>query len=261
MPRRVAESLENHPLSASADERLAIQAGQTRRVIVGLPLGFFKQRIWAPLHLISNCVIELTLGDKLNAFKAGESDSYDLSDVSLLGTCLHVDSAISAGDHQHLDASMPLPIAYQTVVGTKHIVTNGSFSLNLARALTRLKANYFVIVSAASANQGTDFVGRTNGDQVDGRTDVMNFHLQVGSQRFPDQPATGVAEHYYRLMQTSGQGPGPRLHLTGRVSLFDQQDCVRHQSGARGQRGRFFWHLYHGGQDSQADGQQRLYGH
>ena len=109
--RRVAESLENHPLAGNVDERLAIQATQTRRVIMELPLGFFKQRIWAPLHLISNCVIELTLGDKLNAFKAGESDNYDLSDVSLLGTCLHVDSAISAGYHQHLDAGLPLQIA------------------------------------------------------------------------------------------------------------------------------------------------------
>ena len=170
-----------------------------------LPLGFFKQRIWAPLHLISNCVIELTLGDKLNAFKAGESDSYDLSDVSLLGTCLHEDSAISAGYHQHLDAGMPLPIAYQTVVSTKHIVTNGSFSLNLARAVSRLKSVYFCVVAASSANQGTNFVKRVNGDHVDATTDLTNFHLQVGSQRFPDQPATGVAEHYYRLMQALGK--------------------------------------------------------
>ena len=203
--RRVAESMGTHPLTANADERLAIQANQTRRVIMELPLGFFKQRIWAPLHLISNCVIELTLGEKLNAFKAGESASYELSDVSLLGTCLHVDSAISAGYHQHLDAGLPLPIAYQTVVGTKHIVSNGSFSLNLARALTRLKAIYFCIAKADTANQGTTFVGRANKDQVDARTDVMNFHLQVGSQRFPDQPATGVAEHYYRLMQALGK--------------------------------------------------------
>ena len=46
--RRVAESLENHPLTGNVDERLAIQAGQTRRVIVDLPLGFFRQRIWCP---------------------------------------------------------------------------------------------------------------------------------------------------------------------------------------------------------------------
>ena len=39
--RRVAESLENHPLTGNVDERLTIQAGQTRRVIVDLPLGFF----------------------------------------------------------------------------------------------------------------------------------------------------------------------------------------------------------------------------
>ena len=116
-----------------------------------------------------------------------------------------MDSAISAGYHQHLDAGLPLPIAYQTVVGTKHIVSNGSFSLNLARALTRLKSVFFCIVKADTANQGTKFVGRVNKDLVDGRTDIMNYHLQVGSQRFPDQPATGVAEHYYRLMQALGK--------------------------------------------------------
>ena len=33
----------------------------------------------------------------------------------------------------------------------------------------------------------------------------MNFHLQVGAHQFPDQPATGVAEHYYRLMQALGK--------------------------------------------------------
>ena len=31
-----------------------------------LPLGFFKQRIWAPLHSIWNCAIELTLDDKIH---------------------------------------------------------------------------------------------------------------------------------------------------------------------------------------------------
>ena len=71
--------------------------------------------------------------------------------------------------------------------------------------MTRLKAIYFVIVTAGNANQCKDFVGRTDLNQVDGRTDVMDSHLQVGSQCFPDQPATGVAEHYYRLMQALGK--------------------------------------------------------
>ena len=54
-PRRFAESLENHPLTAgnylepNRDKRLPIQANQTRRLIMDLPLGFFKQRIWAPV--------------------------------------------------------------------------------------------------------------------------------------------------------------------------------------------------------------------
>ena len=40
--RRVAESMETHPLTANGDERLAIQPNRTRRVIMELPLGFLS---------------------------------------------------------------------------------------------------------------------------------------------------------------------------------------------------------------------------
>ena len=57
----------------NTDERAPTQAGKTRKVTIVLPLGFFKLLIWAPLHLVSNCVIEFTLGPNRNAFKAGGS--------------------------------------------------------------------------------------------------------------------------------------------------------------------------------------------
>ena len=64
---------------------------------------------------------------------------------------------------------------------------------------------YFGIVAQSSAHQGTTFVGRPSVDLVDTLSDILNFHLQGGTHRSPDQPAAGVAEQYYRLMQALGK--------------------------------------------------------
>ena len=99
-----------------------------------------KQRLWLPLHLTSQLVIELTLGHATQSLSgaANTSAEFDLSDVSLLGTCLHVDNAISAGYHQHLDAGLPLPISFQSLIVTKHVVTQPNFTLSLSLSLSRL---------------------------------------------------------------------------------------------------------------------------
>ena len=72
--------------------------------------------------------------------------------------------------------------------------------------------------------------GRTNKDNVVTDTDDMNIHLQVDSQRFPDQPTTGVAEHY----AGPGQRHGPWLDLTDAGSVLSRQSSICHQSGACG---------------------------
>ena len=70
----------------------------SRRLLIELPFGMFRQHRWLPLHILSQLVVELTLGPALNAF--GEANAnWSLSDVALLGTCLHVDSSVTMQYH------------------------------------------------------------------------------------------------------------------------------------------------------------------
>ena len=139
--RRTHDSMHNHHMVAHNDERRALRAGRGRKLIFELPFGMIKQRLWLPLHLTYQLVIELTLGPAAQPLSgaANTSSQFDLSGVSLLGTCLHVGSAISAGYHQHLDAGRPLPIPLQSLSGTKHVVTQSNFTLSLSRSLSRFK--------------------------------------------------------------------------------------------------------------------------
>ena len=204
--RRLNDSMQNHPLAQNDDVRTALRATRGRRLIFELPFGMFRQRLWLPLHLTSQLVIELTLGPAAQSLSGGANTSADfnLTEVSLLGTCLHVDSAISTGDHQHLDAGLPLPIPFQSLVVTKHVVTQPNFTLNLSRSLSRLRQIFFCLIRTNAVN-ATALTAKTNATNVDSETDDMSFQVQIGSSKFPDNPAEGVAEHYARVVQALGK--------------------------------------------------------
>ena len=180
--------------------------GHGRKLIFELPFGILKQRLWLPLHLTSQLVIELTLGPAAQSLSGGANtnNDFDLSDVSLLGTCLHVDSAISAGYHQHLDAGLPLPIPFQSLIVTKHVVTQPNFTLSLSRSLSRLKQIFFCLIRTNVARV-TAFTAKVNATNVDDETDNMTYQVHIGSSKFPDNPAEGVAEHYTRVVQALGK--------------------------------------------------------
>jgi hypothetical protein len=193
-------------LVANNDDRTALRHGRSRKLIFELPFGMLKQRLWLPLHLTSQLVIELTLGPAVQSLSGGAntSNDFDLSDVSLLGTCLHVDSAISAGYHQHLDAGLPLPIPFQSLIVTKHVVTQPNFTLSLSRSLSRIKQIFFCLIRT-NVPQVTGFTAKANATHIDDEADNMSYQVQIGSSKFPDNPAEGVGEHYTRLMQALGK--------------------------------------------------------
>ena len=114
---------------------------------------------------------------------------------------MHVGSAISAGYHQHLDAGLPLPIPFQSLIVTKHVVTQPNFTLSLSRSLNRLKQIFFCLIRSNSAKV-FEFTGKASATDLDDETDNLSLQVQIGSSKFPDgSPAEGVAEHHMRVMQ------------------------------------------------------------
>ena len=62
-----------------------LNGNRGRRVVFELPLGLCKQQRWPPLHIMSQLVVELTLGAAGDALTNAGLD-WELRDVALLGT-------------------------------------------------------------------------------------------------------------------------------------------------------------------------------
>ena len=201
--RRYNESIQTHPMDEN--EAVAVMpGGSSRRLLFDLPFGIFRQHRFIPLHIVSQLVIELTLGDAPQAFD-GNNVNFSLSDVALLGTCLHVNSHVTDVYHKHLESGLnKLPLPFQSITSSRHVVTNSEFSLSLSRSLHMLKQLYFVLVSnnEKPIAQHRQRVGAM--DQLTIANDIMSFQVQIGSARFPDTECVGVSESFFRLMQACG---------------------------------------------------------
>ena len=160
------------------------------------------------MHLCQSFQIELSLGDVLQNIETTPasgtqlSQTWDISDCSILANCIHVNSTISMQYQNHLAQGLEMPVSFSSVVGTRHVVTNQSFTLSLARSLTHLKALFFVLVStAATEKEVKDFRINVAGETISTAQDAFQWQVVVGSRRYPDYPVQGGAESYYRLQQ------------------------------------------------------------
>ena len=192
-----------NPFGADGATYAPIPASDSRRLLIELPFGMFKQHRWLPLHILSQLVVELTLGPASMAFSEANAN-WSLSDVALLGTCLHVDSSVTTQYHQHIDSGHKLAIPFQSVVASRHIVNQSEFTISLSRSLSRLKQLYFVLVANAN-NPSKVFTQKLDAlNKVSTSEDRMSFQVQIGSQKFPDDECVGVAESFFRLIQATG---------------------------------------------------------
>jgi hypothetical protein len=199
--RRMNESIENHPLTApDHSARASLQGTKSRRLIMELPFGLLRGKQWIPLHLLNNLTIQLTLGDPLDAFNETSNVNFDLSDVSLLGTCLHTDTSLSQTYTQHLERGGLLAMSYSSITSSRHIVNSPDFTLSLSRGLSKLKQAYFVICKIGE-KASRDHTSSLTNDVSDSN---MEFHFEVGSSKYPDNACIGTQESFLRLKQAMG---------------------------------------------------------
>ena len=79
--KRIQESTMEHMHDGTS--RTALPGGASRRVVFELPFGMFRQHRWLPLHILSQLVVELTLGPATQAFNEAAAN-FSLSDVAML---------------------------------------------------------------------------------------------------------------------------------------------------------------------------------
>ena len=142
------------------------------------------------------------LGDFADAFNEANA-RWQLSGVSLHATVHEVDPALSSSYASHVLAGKPLHLPFQSLVVTKHILTQSTFTLNLVRGFTRLKQVY-VTFHKAGDKPCRDFHHPVGNNALTTESDTLQYQLQIGSRRWPERPVESVPETYMRFRQADG---------------------------------------------------------
>lgn len=193
--------------------------GGDYRTIIFTPLsGLLGQDKYLPLRYC-NIVIELELvNHELDAIlKVGANDgvsvttaatisqSWYMQNVRLLCDTVQLDNELDNQFAQHLLSGKTMPIQFTSYTTQKQSITTTQPTLNISRALTRLK-DIFVTFDDEdgdrtiykTANSFKHPSGTASGPNA------VSFHLTIGSNVWPDYPAKSSVEMFYMLKKALG---------------------------------------------------------
>lgn len=207
--RRQNDSIEHHLLtSGTGDTYMPIPANGSRKVMMTVPAGSMQMEKWIPLNLVSGgFTVELELNaDSGAAFDTTNTPNWVVTDVSMLCNIHTVDSSLSNSYAKHILSGNSINYHTKSMVVTKHLITDSTFTIPIVRGFSRLCQCYLTLHKGSSASEKgiLDFYSLVNNQNVNTTSDVASYQLTIGSRRFPERPIDFVSEQYYRLRETAG---------------------------------------------------------
>ena len=208
--------------AAGADETLA--AGSTRKVGMKLCSGLLNQTKMLPIRYCP-LEIELELVNQVGDPQHGSS-AWHLSDVQLKADLCTLDNALENSYAKHLFEGKALPINYSTYISQSQTLVDFNFTVNVARAVTRLKS-IFLSMAGANATSHANYLKEFNNfwhpmttETVPGAYNggkEVELHVQIGSKLYPEYPIRSASETFSQLRKTMGihQSPFHSLDVTG----------------------------------------------
>jgi len=214
----------------NADNFRGIPPGQKLTVLFKPLSGILNQNKMLPIRY-APITLELELVDDVtepivSVFGAAET-SFKAANTSLLWSLTNVqvkvdvctlDNALDNSYAQHLLSGKSLPISYNTFVSQMQTIAGQDApSINVSRALTRLKSVFITLTKDAINNRANkpgmkfwndffspmwekNYAGIWTHDP-DGE---FEFQLQIGSKLFPEYPVRSHNEAFYQLKKTLG---------------------------------------------------------
>ena len=137
------------------------------------------------------------------------STNFEISDTQIKCDVCTVDQALSEQIGKHLMSGKSLPLhfsSYNTimnVISPSH--TDGAFSIQIARAFTRIKSVFATFRNQVNAttngmSEVNDFAcPHSYADHEQFDRDTMEFQLQVGTEVMPTYPIRSIAEFFDHL--------------------------------------------------------------
>jgi len=137
-----------------------------------------------------------------------------------------LDNALENSYAKHLFEGKALPINYSTYLSQSQTLVDSNFTVNVARAVTRLKS-IFLSMAGDNATGHGNFLKEFNnfwhpmaaatppGAYNAGKE--VELHVQIGSKLYPEYPIRSVSETFSQLRKTMGihQSPFHSLDMTG----------------------------------------------
>ena len=209
------------PWDYGTAETILHSGNDNRKLGFKLLSGLLNQGKYLPIRY---CPLEIEL-ELINA--AGEaqhgSTNWNISDVQLKCDLCTLDNALDNSYAQHILAGKALPINYGTYISQSQVVTASTFSVNIARAVTRLKSVFLTMVgtntsSATNIKEYNNFWHpMASGSGLYNSGKELELHVQIGSKLFPEYPIRSISETFSQLRKTMGihQSPFHSLDIKG----------------------------------------------
>ena len=182
-----------------------VLAKDAKRTVCFTPMsGLLSQEKYLPIRY-APIQIELELvsnaADVLFVAGLHLSTSFKLENVQLKVDLVSLDSSLDNEYSAHLLSGKALPIHFSTFTCASQVITSLNTTVNVSRALTRLKG-VFVTLSKSSSQEVDNFYHPMGGNYVYEKE--LEFEMQIGSKKFPEYPIRSVSEAFYQLRKALG---------------------------------------------------------
>jgi len=222
-----------------------IAPGANLKICYPIRTGLFQQHLAIPLRYAGPVVLEFELSSNVSGFtKVGSSTDFTLTDCRVLADVFTIDDSLQEKVSKHLMSSGSLPISFSSWSTTMNVISpshvNGAFSIQLARAFSRVKTLY---ASMATINddgtQSYQWFHPIDAAQYNPDRDTLQWQYMVGSRSMPDHACRSVAESAMHLLKSlnltaaeEGLGHKPEEFYSNK--FFMAYDCERAATGPGG---------------------------
>ena len=243
-----------------------IMPGGSQSVSFKPLIGILNQNKYLPLmwggftmdfEIIGNATdafIDGNSGSGLHFSTTNTSTTWSIQDIRMTGDVVTLDSALQNSYAEHVLSGKSLPINYGTYITMQQTVTGSNISVNVARAVSRLKtifcsfngdystdairlANFSYYYPKKEFNyfyhpMGLNLINENLGVFYD-FTKELEFQVQIGSKMIPEYPIRSISETYSQLKKALGIHSSPWHSISPSYQQYSKDkyiigiDCER----------------------------------
>lgn len=199
-----------------------IAGGSYQTIGMKLCSGLLNQSKMLPLKYMGNLTIELELVNNANdpvvtpgvdsTFTvANTTNDWQLENVQLKCDIVSIDNTLQNNYDSHLLNGGKLPLSYNTYITQSQAVSGQDVSVNVSRAISRLKSVFVSFyktpaVATAIDKEWLNFMHpmeNATGLKYD-KAYELEFQMQIGSKLFPEYPIRSLSESFSQLKKSVG---------------------------------------------------------